>query len=138
MVELTEAVRNELLRRGATSPDPSALTLRLSYEHETAAWALEQADPRPTDVTIIAAPGLPIVVCSPEIAQSLDGGILHFQSLDDRYGGAGFVVLRYRDGTPRPDWAPATTRKRRRVGMPWQGVFRRQPATRSTTQNASS
>ncbi len=135
MLELTGAMRTELLRL-ADSLNASHAAVRLTRD-SAGQLHLVPDTPAATDVVLLELDALPPLICSAQLAEEAEGGILHFHALaDERYNGASLVLLRPRDGTPRPEWTPPQKTKPA-PARDFRAVFRRSPAPASTTQSAS-
>jgi hypothetical protein len=139
MVELTEAARAEL-RRWSAEDSSHQPVVRVLYS-DGEGWQLARGTRGPNDVALTSADDLPTLICSAEIAVRLEGAILHFRGVaDNNYGVAGLALLRPRDGSPRPEWAPRATTQSHPHGVNLSALtwlFHRRIATGSTTQNAS-
>ncbi len=138
MIEATGSLRTEL-RRMVLGSDGSWMSIRLSRGpggELRLAGAPDQGD----GVILVSFEQLPPLVASPELAEELEGAILHFRgSGDDRYGNSGVVVLQARPGRARAEWSPAETKSAGRavpqLFMP--SLFRRRLPSGSTTQSAN-
>jgi hypothetical protein len=134
MLELTGAMRRELQRLGE-SLNASHAAVRLTRD-QAGRLRLVPDTPENGDVVLIETDNLPPLIASSQVAEEAEGGILHFHALaDERYDGAALVLLRPRDGTPRPAWSPP--RKVKAPARDFRAVFRRGAAPASTTQSAS-
>jgi hypothetical protein len=134
MLELTGAMRTEL-QRLTDNLKTSNLALRLTRD-QAGKLHLVPDTPEPADVVLLQPDNLPPLIAAPQIAADAEGGILHFHALaDERYEGAALVLLRPRDGTPRPAWS--LPQKAKAPARDFRAVFRRGAAPASTTQSAS-
>jgi hypothetical protein len=105
MLELTGAMRTELSRL-ADSLNASHAAVRLTRDSAGQLHLVPDA-PASDDVVLLRLGGLPPLITAPRLAEHAEGGILHFHALaDERYDGASVVLLRPRDGAPRPTWTP--------------------------------
>jgi hypothetical protein len=128
-------MRTELLRL-ADSLNASHAAVRLTRDSAGQLHLVPDA-PATDDIVLLELHGLPPLITSAQLAEQAEGGILHFHALaDERYNGASVVLLRPRDGTPRPTWTPPQT-TRPAPAHDFFGVFRRGAAPASTTQSAT-
>ena len=138
MIEVTESLRAELHCLAAQSEAP-APAVRIARD-EQGLLGIVRDELRKDDVIVFAADQLPPLITSAELAEELDGAILHIRSTDDnQYGGAGLVLLQPRAGKPRPDWAPPSN-VQQSPGIPWESaatLFRRRRVPASPTDGAS-
>ena len=135
MLELTGAMRRELVRLAQSLKDSHA-AVRLTRD-QAGKLHLVPDTPEDGDVVLLQIENAPRLIGSPQIAEDAHGGILHFHGLADAlYDGATLVLLRPRDGTPRPAWQPPQKRKAA-TSRDFRAVFRRRAAPASTTQSAT-
>ncbi|HEY2595545.1 MAG TPA: hypothetical protein VGK33_16760 [Chloroflexota bacterium] len=135
MLELTGAMRTELLRL-ADDLNASHAAVRLTRD-STGQLHLVPDAPAVDDVVLLQLDDLPPLIATTQIAEQAEGGILHFHALaDERYDGASVVMLRPREGSPRPAWT-APQKPKPAPARDFRAVFRRGGAPASTTQSAS-
>ena len=137
--ELTEAVRTELKRIWQSGPAWEAARL---VRGTGGVLRLQPDRVRDGDVVLEPLAGVPPLVLATDLANEMNGGILHFNGpADDRYGQSGLVLLRPRPGAPRDQWAPPLHRRSRPLlATLWDRIqphFRRRSAPASTTESAS-
>src|SRR5579871_2232494 len=109
--ELTEAVRTELKRMWQSELPWEAARL---VRGDGGILRLDPDRVRDGDVVVAPGAGLPPLVLAADLANEMNGGILHFNGpADDRYGHSGLVLLLPRAGAPRDEWAPPTHRRSR-------------------------
>src|SRR5579864_7672700 len=133
VIEITESLRAELLRLTAQSESPE-LPVRVARDGE-GLLGLVRDELRNDDIILIAADQLPPLIASAQLAEQLEGAILHVRSSDDiQYGGAGLVLLQPRAGMPRPEWKPPkkVQQPRRLSSLSPASLFRRRAAPVST------
>jgi hypothetical protein len=135
MLELTGAMRTEFVRL-AESLTAAHAAIRLTRDRGGKLHLVPDT-PEEGDVVLIRWDNLPPLIGSPRVAADAQDGILHFHALaDERYDGASVVLLRPREGSPRPDWRPPERRKPA-TARDFRAVFRRRAAPAPTTQSAS-
>jgi hypothetical protein len=135
MLELTGAMRTELLRL-ADSLNPSHAAVRITRDSAGHLHLVPDALAA-DDLVLLQRDGLPPLICEPQLAEQAEGGILHFHALaDERYDGAAVVLLRPRDGTPRPAWTPPQ-QTRPAPARDVLRVFGRGATSAPTTQSAT-
>jgi len=135
MLQVTEAIRAELLRRLPSEP------LMRIVRDTGGTLQLVSGAPGQDDVVLLQnTEAVPVLVAAHGLADELDGAILHFRERPDaHWGAAGLTVLWPRGSQARSEPAPPPARPKRGPA-PWLGVrsvFRRRVAAQSTTQIAS-
>jgi len=104
VLQFTAALKTELLRIRTQAEDPTS-AIRLTRLPD-GMLALEFDEPRKGDA-LIEHLGVPLVVIARDLADQLDGAIVHFRdAADRRYGDSSLIVLPQRAGAVRPEWTP--------------------------------
>lgn len=102
MLQFTSALKTELLRMRKQAHDSTSV-IRLT-RHPDGTLALELDEPRKGDLPIDTL-GAPSVVIAQDLADQLEGAVVHFRGVaDHRYGDSSLIVLPQRTGAVRPEW----------------------------------
>jgi hypothetical protein len=104
VLQFTTALKTELLRMRQQAEDPTSV-IRLTRNPDSM-LTLTFDEPRTGDL-LLDDLGVPPVVIAQELADQLDGAIVHFRdAADHRYGDSKLIVLPQRSGAVRQAWTP--------------------------------
>ena len=104
MLQFTTALKTELLRMRQQAENPTSV-IRIA-RHADGNLALDFDEPRDRDL-VVDDLGAPPIVIAQDLADQLDGAIVHFRdAADRRYGDSSLVVLPQRSGAVRSEWTP--------------------------------